>query len=461
MEEKGAFLKGTLRFSCFVASFKKGVTLRFADYKRNVSYMKKKIISFALIMMATAIQAQTLEECQLAAEKNYPMIKQYDLISQTTQLTVKNIMKGWLPQIAIAAQATYQSDVTSWPESMKATLQQLGINMKGLSKDQYKVGIDLQQSIYDGGTISSMRSIARQEEKVQKAQVETNLYQVRKRVNEMYFSLLLLNEQIKLNDDVKALLLSSEKKLASMLKGGTVATSDFENIKAERLSVEQQNESLKSQQQMLQHLLSTFCGIKVSNVQKPAPFDTTISTNKRPEMLLFDNQLQLSSIKEKALNSQVRPKLGIFAQGFYGYPGLNMFEDMMNRKWSLNGMVGVKLSWNVDALYSLKNDKAKLRLQREMTENAREIFLFNNQLEEIQQNENIKRYHTMKQTDDEIIMLRTNIRKAAESKLSHGIIDVNNLLREINNENAAKIQQTIHDIEMLKEMYNLKYTNNE
>ena len=423
--------------------------------------MKKKIISFALIMMATAIQAQTLEECQLAAEKNYPMIKQYDLISQTTQLTVRNIQKGWLPQIAIAAQATYQSDVTSWPESMKGTFQQLGVNMKGLSKDQYKIGIDLQQTIYDGGTISSMRSIARQEEKVQKAQVETNLYQVRKRVNEMYFSLLLLNEQIKLNDDVKALLLSSEKKLASMLKGGTIATSDFENIRAERLSVEQQNESLKSQQQMLQHLLNTFCGIKVSNVQKPAPLKTTISMNKRPEMQLFDNQLKLSSIKEKALSSQVRPKLGIFAQGFYGYPGLNMFEDMMNRKWSLNGMVGVKLSWNIGALYSLKNDKAKLRMQREMTENAREIFLFNNQLEEIQQNENIKRYHTMKRTDDEIIMLRTNIRKAAESKLSHGIIDINNLLREINNENAAKIQQTIHDIEMLKEMYNLKYTNNE
>ena len=423
--------------------------------------MKKEIISFALIMMATAIQAQTLEVCQLAAEKNYPIIKQYDLISQTTQLTIQNIMKGWLPQIAITAQATYQSDVASWSKSMQGTFQQFGINMKGLSKDQYKIGIDLQQTIYDGGTISSMRSIARQEEKVQKAQVETNLYQVRKRVNEMYFALLLLNEQIKLNDDVKALLLSSEKKLASMLKGGTIATSDFENIRAERLSIEQQNESLKSQQQMLQHLLSTFCGIKVSNVQKPAPFETTISMNKRPEMQLFDNQLQLSSIKEKALNTQIRPKLGIFAQGFYGYPGFNMFEDMMNRKWSLNGIAGIKLSWNVGALYSLKNDKAKLRLQREMTENVREIFLFNNQLEGIQQNENIKRYHTMKQADDEIIMLRTNIRKAAESKLSHGIIDINNLLREINNENAAKIQQTIHDIEMLKEMYNLKYTNNE
>lgn len=423
--------------------------------------MKKKIISFALIMMATAIQAQTLEECQLAAEKNYPMIKQYNLISQTTQLTVKNIMKGWLPQIAVTAQATYQSNVASWSKNMQGAFQQLGINMKGLSKDQYKIGIDLQQTIYDGGTINSMRSIARQEEKIQKAQVKTNLYQVRKRVNEMYFSLLLLNEQIKLNDDVKALLLSSEKKLAGMLKGGTVATSDFENIRAERLSVEQQNESLKSRQQILLQLLGTFCGIKVGNIQKPDLFETTISTNKRPEMQLFDHQLKLSNIKEKALNAQLQPKLGIFAQGFYGYPGFNMFEDMMNRKWSLNGMVGIKLSWNVAALYSFKNDKAKLRLQREMTENAREVFLFNNQLEEIQQNENIKRYHTMKQADDEIIMLRTNIRKAAESKLAHGIIDIHNLLREINNENAAKIQQTIHDIEMLKEMYNLKYTNNE
>ena len=415
--------------------------------------MKKKIISFALIMMATAIQAQTLEECQLAAEKNYPMIKQYDLISQTTQLTVKNIMKGWLPQIAIAAQATYQSDVTSWPESMKATLQQLGINMKGLSKDQYKVGIDLQQSIYDGGTISSMRSIARQEEKVQKAQVETNLYQVRKRVNEMYFSLLLLNEQIKLNDDVKALLLSSEKKLASMLKGGTVATSDFENIKAERLSVEQQNESLKSQQQMLQHLLSTFCGIKVSNVQKPAPFDTTISTNKRPEMLLFDNQLQLSSIKEKALNSQVRPKLGIFAQGFYGYPGYNMFEDMMHHRWSFNGMVGAKLVWNLSAFYSWKNDKSKIQQQREKIENNRQTFLFKNQLQQTETKENMKRYRELMNSDEALLQLRTAVRKAGESKLSNGIIAVSDLLRDINAENAARVQQTIHEIEWLKQVH--------
>ena len=423
--------------------------------------MKKIMISLALIILSSGSWAQTLEECQQAAEKNYPLIKQYGLIAKTTQLTVKNIQKGWLPQVTASAQATYQSAVTAWPESMQSMYQQMGLNMKGLSKDQYKIGIDLQQTIYDGGAISSQRNIAQKEGKVQEAQTETNLYQVRRHVNEMYFSLLLLNEQIQLNEDVKTLLLSSEKKLSAMVKGGTAATSDLDNVRAERLSVEQQNENLKQQKQMLQRMLSVFCGLEVNNTQKPAPVQIASSVNNRPEMRLYNSQLELTEAKEKALDTQLRPKLGLFAQGFYGYPGLNMFEDMMNRKWSLNGIVGVKLSWNVSAFYTHKNDKARLNAQREMIENAREVFLFNNKLEEIQQSENISRYQTMMKSDDEIIVLRTNVRKAAESKLTHGIIDVISLLREINNENAAKTQQSIHEIDMLKEMYNLKYTNNE
>ena len=423
--------------------------------------MKKIMISLALIMLSSVSRAQTLEECQQAAEKNYPLIKQYGLIAKTTQLTVKNIQKGWLPQLTASAQATYQSAVTAWPESMQTMYQQMGLNMKGLRKDQYKISVDLQQTIYDGGAISSQRNIAQQEGKVQEVQTETNLYQVRRRVNEMYFSLLLLNEQIQLNEDVKALLQSSEKKLSAMVKGGTAAASDLDNVRAERLSVEQQNENLKQQKLMLQRMLSVFCGFEVNDTQKPAPIQIASPVNNRPEMRLYNSQLELTEAKEKALDTQLRPKLRLFAQGFYGYPGLNMFEDMMNRKWSLNGIVGVKLSWNVSAFYTHKNDKARLNAQREMIENAREVFLFNNKLEEIQQSENISRYQTMMKSDDEIIVLRTNVRKAAESKLAHGIIDVISLLREINNENAAKTQQTIHEIDMLKEMYNLKYTNNE
>ena len=417
------------------------------------------------MILPMMVTAQTLEECQQAAERNYPLIRQYGLIEKTTELTVANIRKGWLPQVSASAQATYQSDVVAFPEQMQAVYQQMGLNMKGLTKDQYRVGIDVSQTIYDGGAISSQKAVARGQGKVQAAQNEVNIYNVRKRVNEMYFSLLMLDEQILLNHDLQELFRGNEQKLASMVRRGTAAESDLQNVKAERLNVVQQATSLESQKRMLQRMLSTFCGIEVKEVAKPALQASTLTSPQReaaarPEMRLFDAQLNLADAQEKALNSALMPKLGLFAQGFYGYPGLNMFEDMMRRDWSLNGIIGARLTWNIGALYTRKNDKAKLQLQRDMTESNREVFLFNNNLEQIQQNEDIARFQKLMADDEEIITLRSAVRKAAESKLAHGIIDVNDLVREINAENAARVQQSMHEIEMLKQIYDNKFTTN-
>jgi hypothetical protein len=132
----------------------------------------------------------------------------------------------------------------------------------------------------------------------------------------------------------------------------------------------------------------------------------------------------------------------------------------MPHNWSWNGLIGARLTWNIGALYTRHNDKAKIQLQRDMTETIREEFLFNNRLEQIQQNESISRYKKLMADDEEVISLRSAVRKAAESKLSHGIIDVNDLVREINQENAAKVQQSMHEIQMLKEIYDNKYTMN-
>ena len=423
--------------------------------------MKKLFL--ALTMLPMLVQGQTLEECQQAAEKNYPLIQQYGLIEKTTQLTVANIQKGWLPQVSAQAQATYQSDVTAWPSEMKAMMSGMGINTRGLTKDQYRVGIDVQQTIYDGGVIGSQKRIAREQGKVQAAQNEVHIYYVRKRVNEMYFGLLLIDEQIKLNTDLQTLLAGNERKLESMTKRGTAAESDLQSVKAERLNAVQKGTELASQKQMLQRMLSTFCGIEVNNIQKPqvkADGRNLATGNRRPELKAMDAQIRVLNAQEKALNAALMPKVGVFAQGFYGYPGLNMFEDMMRHKWSLNGLVGARVTWTIGALYTRKNDKAKLQLQRDMTENSREVFLFNNNLEQIQQNENIERYQKLMAHDGEIISLRQAVRKAAESKLAHGIIDVNDLVREINQENAACVQQSVHEIEMLKEIYDNKYTTN-
>ena len=407
--------------------------------------------------------AQTLEECQQAAAHNYPMIRQYDLIGKTTALTIANIQKGWLPKISVQAQATYQSDVTAWPDQMQTMMQQTGISLAGLKKDQYRMGIDINQTVYDGGAISSQKAIARQQGAVQAAQTEVNIYQVRQRVNEMYFGLLLLDEQMTLNRDLQELLGTNEKKLASMLKNGTAAESDYHSVKAERLSAAQQMTSLQSQRQALQRMLSVFCGMDVSNPVKPALTVAALQqqTILRPELRSIDAQIHLANAQEKALNAALMPHIGLFAQGYYGYPGLNMFEDMMRRRWTLNGIVGARLTWDISALYTHRNDKHKIRLQREMAENQREVFLFNNRLEQIQENENISRYRKLITADQEMIELRSSVRKAAESKLAHGIIDVNDLVREINAENAARVQQSVHEIEMLREMENLKNTLNQ
>ena len=423
--------------------------------------MKKLVLG--LTMLPLLALGQTLEECQQAAERNYPLIQQYGLIGKTTELTVSNIQKGWLPQVSASAQATYQSDVVSWPDEMKTMMNGMGINMKGLKKDQYRVGIDVQQTIYDGGVIGSQKRIAREQGKVQAAQNDINIYNVRKRVNEMYFGLLLIDEQIKLNSDLQTLLGGNERKLESMTKRGTAAESDLQNVKAERLNAVQKATELASQKQMLQRMLSTFCGIEISNIQKPQVKVEGINLtteNHRPELKALDAQISVLNAQEKALNAVLMPKVGVFAQGFYGYPGLNMFEDMMRHQWSLNGIIGARVTWNIGALYTRKNDKAKLQLQRDMTENSREVFLFNNNLEQIQQHENIERYQKLMAHDGEIISLRRAVRKAAESKLTHGIIDVNDLVREINQENAACVRQSVHEIEMLKEIYDNKYTTN-
>lgn len=421
--------------------------------------MKKLLF---LLMLPLTMQAQTLQECQEAAEHNYPLIRQYDLIGKTTQLTVENIGKGWLPQVSASAQATLQSDVASWPEQMQSVYQQMGLNMKGLKKDQYRIGIDVNQTVYDGGVIRSQKEIAQRQGAIEEAQTEVTMYQVRSRVNEMYFALLLLDEQITLNADLQELLSSSEKKLESMFKHGTAAESDYLSVKAERLNVVQQATNLQAQRRTLAMMLSTFCGIEVQHVQKPVQYTAMSSQQsvQRPELKVIEAQLRLADAQEKSLDAALMPKVGVFAQGFYGYPGYNMFDDMMRHRWSLNGMVGARLSWNIGALYTRKNDKAKIQLQREMAATSRDVFLFNNNLEQMQQNENMERYRRLMADDDEIIALRSSVRKAAESKLAHGIIDVNDLLKEINAENSAQVQKSIHEIEMLKEMYNLKITTN-
>ncbi len=423
----------------------------------------RRLLTSILLAVPALLMAQTvtLDKCQKAARENYPLIKRYDLIAKTTNLTVSNLDKQWLPQVGASAQATYQSDVMTLPDALKEMLQQRNYDVKGLRKDQYRIGINVEQNIWDGGRISSQKEIARRQGEVDKAQNDVNLYTVAQRVNELYFGVLTIDERLKTNNELQVLLQSNLDKLNAMYKGGTATRSDVSSIKAEKLNAEQQATELNATRQSLLRLLSVFCGIdNITSVSKPVPVSASAKTNRRPELALVDAQLNLAKAQEKALKSNLMPRISAFAQGYYGYPGYDTFHDMFHRNWTLNGMVGVKITWNIGSLYTNKNDHAKIQAQRDMTENYRETFLFNNHLDEVSQSEDIAKYRAMMTEDQQIVDLRRDVRLAAESKLRHGIIDTNNLLQEINRENTAKINMSIHEVQMLKEMYDLKYTLN-
>ncbi len=421
--------------------------------------MKRFSIITTCLLALTTIHGQTLQECQQAAERNFPLIVQRELIARTAEATTAGLRNAWLPQISATAQATLQSDVAAWPSEMQSLISQMGLELKGLKKDQYRIGIDVTQTLYDGGSISSQTEVARRQADVQSAQNEVNLYAVHRRVNEMYFGLLMLDEQIRLKGDLRSLLESNENKLASQLKHGAVAESDYNKVRAERLAAEQQIDDLAAQRHTLARLLGTLCGIGVEQVQKPAATQPS-AANHRPELALVDAQLRLADAQQRSLDAALRPRISLFAQGFYGFPGYNLFDDMMHHRWSFGGMIGARVSWNIGALYNRRCDKTKLQLQRLQAENSRDLFLLDNRLDSVQHSENIDRYRKQAQADNEIIALRTKVRKAAESKLQHGIFDVNDLVKEINNENAARIQQAVHELQMLKEIYDLKYTLN-
>lgn len=417
---------------------------------------------FILILLTILVQVQavTLDECQQLAQENYPLIKQYDLIRQTTDYTVNNISKGWLPQISAMAQATYQSDVMTLPDPLHTMLGQQGFNVKGLRKDQYRIGIDLNQTVYDGGLISGQKNVARLEGEVQTAQTTTDLYTIRQRVNDIYFGILLLDEKIQLNKDLQTLLQSNLDKLNSMLSNGIAMQSDVNVVRAEKLKAEQQETELASSRKSLMDMLAVFIGKDITELAMPQDIIVPTESNNRPELHLFDTQIELANAQESLLNARLLPKLSVFAQGYYGYPGYDQFDAMFSRDWKLNGMIGVRLSWNIGALYTRKNDRSKLNTRRCLVELARETFLFNNHLLEIQQTDGIAKYRQMITDDHEIVTLRSDVRQSAESRLEHGIIDTNNLLQEITRENQSRIDLSTHTILMLKEGYDLKYTTN-
>lgn len=420
------------------------------------------LLAIAALVLLCAHAQLTIEQCQRLARENYPLIRQYGLIDQSSKFTLDNLKHSWLPQVNLSAQATYQNETPSFPDQMKAMLAASGLDMKGLAKDQYRLQLDVNQKIYDGGKASSERAITQAQDLEQKAQTDVDLYSLNKRVNDLYFGALLMDESIKQTEMTLEMLNGNLDKLRAHVRGGIATSADESQLRAEIMTVEQSKTTMEWNRQAFIHMLEILIGKHIGEQQLVVPnaAEPISSTIDRPELRLIDAKIGTINARERAINASVMPVISAFGQAFYGYPGYNTFENMVNRKWSLNALVGVRATWSLSSLYDRKNNLSRLNTARQQAELQREAFLVNTRLEVSHENDEIKRLRELIASDATIVSLRRDVRQAEESKLRNGIIDIHRLVERITDENTAAQAQILHNIELLKTIYDLKNTVN-
>ncbi|PWL63335.1 MAG: TolC family protein [Bacteroidales bacterium] len=423
--------------------------------------MRKGIIILILSILSPllATAGLTIEQCVEKARDNYPMVKKYDLLASTLDIDLSDINKGWLPRIGVYGQVTAQNVVPSFPESLSGVLQQMGQPMKGLGKLQYKAGVDVSQTIWDGGVLHVQRELRRAGTAAEQSALDVEMYAVRQRVENLYFAILLTEEQIAQNRNTMTLLDATLERLKAMLRNGTAMQSDVDMIEAQSLTVAQGIAQAESALNGYRTVLELFIGESLQGVELIRPDSVMPSElqSDRPEIRLFDTRIVAADASRRLADTALMPKVGLFAQAYYGYPGFDYFKSMINRDLSFNIMAGVKVSWNIDSFYTKRNVSRRNQLDIAGIMAEKETFLFNSDMQVASQLEKIRGIRDVMKDDSRIMALRANVRKSAESQLQNGIIDTTALLTKITDENQAALTARYHEIQLVQEIYNLKY----
>lgn len=423
----------------------------------------KRIIILSLVLLGFQLRSQTLEQCHRLAKENYPEIKRYELIDKSEQFNLSNALRAWIPQINISGQATYQSATPTYPEAFDAFLAMNGMEMSGVDKLQYKAAIEVNQNLWDGGYTKANIDIAKAEANEQRKQTEVALYDLQSRVNDLYFGIMLLEEKKSQTENLIEILESNLNRMKVYQKNDIAMQADVYAIEAEYLTAKQNLEQIKSSLKSYRQMLELFIGqnLKDEKLQRPPMPQILNQTSNRAELQLFEAQKEKLSAQRKAINSTIMPRFSLFGQVYYGYPGLDMFQSMIENDPTLNAIGGVRLSWNLGGFYTRKNSLNKITIAKQQIEVQKDVFLFNTELQLRKNNSEIERLEQALKEDDKIIELRRSIRIAAESKMENGLIDATELLQKINEESSSLINRSQHEIELLQNIYKIKQTLNQ
>ena len=410
-----------------------------------------KTLSILLLFLYSFSFAQEtlpIEEAYTLAKQNYPLIKRNNLIEKTRQFNKENASKAWLPQIQVVGQATYQNEVTQLPFSLP------NMTIEPLSKDQYKVYADVQQTIYDGGMIANQKKIADVTAGIEKQKTEVELDKLEERINQLYFGILQTDEQIQQTKLTEKDIQNGLSKAEAQLTNGVILRSQMDVLKAQLILLEQKQIELETVRKNFLDLLSVFINKKLNAntaLQRPEKIEFT-RENNRTELQLFQLQHLAVDVQKSLLHSKNSPKLGAFFQGGYGKPGFNMLKN----EFDLFYIAGIRLNIPISGYYTQKNDLGLLTIQQEEIEVQKENFLFNQKFQTLQSSNELEKIQNLIDKDAQLIVLRERILKASLAQLENGVINTNDYLREVYELDRAKNQKIIHEIQFLLTQFNLR-----
>ncbi len=419
--------------------------------------LSKPIAALVLLVNILTAKAQTKEltfdACYDLAKQNYPLIKKRDLITSTSHYSLENAAKLYLPQLSINGQASYQSQTIDFSAVFPGGP---GRSLPSISKDQYRIQAEVNQQIYDGGIIKNQIELIQANQAIQQESLEISLNTLKDRVDQIYFSILLMSEQLKQNEIRKTDLQGVLDKANAALQNGSGFRSNVNELKAELVNIDMTDIEFKSNRKDYMDMLSLLIGVPVDETVKlkqPDP-PSMLSEINRPELKLYDLQKKTFDIQEKQLESDYLPRLSAFVQGAYGRPTLNIIENQFGAWW----IGGLRLNWSLGSLYTLKNNRRLLYINRQNQDIEKETFLFNTQLTLNGQNGDIQKYNELIQKDDTAISLRASVTASAKAQLDNGVITVHEYISKLNDENLSRQSRTLHHIQLLQAQYNFKST---
>ena len=398
----------------------------------------------------------TLFDCYKQAEKTYPLARQTGMLEKANDLKIKNLNKNFLPQLNLNGSASLQSDVTELKLNLPAQFS--NIKFPQISKDMYKLTLDVNQSIYDGNVTNFQKKLEHFNLQSDQQNISIELYQIKERINQAYFSIFLLQQNEVLLNSNKTQLESKLKEIQAGVANGTMYATNADIIQAELMKIDQQLIETRTDRTTAFKVLSELASSSIPDNSKLAlptvQIASTAFEDKRPELQLYNIMQTKTGLMKEMVNTRWNPKFYAFGQAGYGRPGLNMLSNDFTPWW----VVGAKLTWNIWNWNLSKNEKKIYDIQNDIIGTQKEAFEKNLKIEASSGLAEIEKLGELLQKDKDIIDLRTRITRTASSQLDNGIITSSDYIARLNEETQAKLALELHKIQLVKAKISYLFT---